>query len=367
MNYRFSLLLLLTLSFFSATAQDGYRRDFTMPDANGYYSLKCDFHMHTVFSDGHVWPDLRVKEAWNEGLDVISITDHIEYRPNKNEVTGDHNRPYEIASEAAQPEILVIKGAEISRRMPPGHSNALFLKDANAIDTPEWKDAFDEASKQQAFIFWNHPGWKAQQPDTTRWFEEHSGLLKEGKIHGIEIVNYKEYYPQAFQWALEKNLTILGNSDIHGSVFQEYEISGGKHRPMTLVFAREKSVQGVRDALFEGRTAVIFDGKIYGKREWVNHLFHACVEVRPDSTQISENSGSIILTNNSSLDFELTPGKEAEKFGMIYHIELPAHSMIKLTASGKRGNVFRSGLLLGFGVDTIFEAPGEPLQVSLKF
>ena len=46
-------------------------------------TLKCDFHIHTVFSDGKVWPDIRVAEAWQEGLDAIAITDHIEYRPNK--------------------------------------------------------------------------------------------------------------------------------------------------------------------------------------------------------------------------------------------------------------------------------------------
>jgi len=35
--------------------------------------------MHTVFSDGHVWPSFRVNEAIRDGLDVISLTEHIDY------------------------------------------------------------------------------------------------------------------------------------------------------------------------------------------------------------------------------------------------------------------------------------------------
>ncbi|MBW6491752.1 MAG: histidinol-phosphatase [Lentimicrobium sp.] len=367
MNFRITVFFLVAFFSLTVIAQDGHGRHFAIPDADGYFSLKCDFHIHTVFSDGLVWPKLRVMEAWNEGLDVIAITDHLEYRPFKDEISGDHNTSYDIASKANNYGIILIKGGEITRKMPPGHSNALFLKDNNLLDTPEWNDVFEEASKQEAFIFWTHPGWKAQQPDTMLWFEEHSKLLQEGKIHGIEIVNYKEYYPQAFQWALDKNLTIMGNSDIHGSVFQEFDIAFGEHRPITLVFACEKSSEGVRDALFDGRTAVIFNGKIFGKREWVDHLFHACVEVEPDLSSAKENSGSIFLTNKSDLGFELTPGKEAEKYGMIYHIDLPAHSTIKLTASGKRDKVFNSGQIFVFGVDNIFDAPDQTLQVKLKF
>ena len=47
------------------------------------YLISTDLHIHTVFSDGFVWPDLRVDEALREGLDLISITDHLEYQPHK--------------------------------------------------------------------------------------------------------------------------------------------------------------------------------------------------------------------------------------------------------------------------------------------
>ena len=81
--------------------EQNYRYHINIPDIDGYKTLKCDFHVHTVFSDGKVWPDQRVNEAWNEGLDVIAITDHIEYRPNKEIVKGDFNTSYEIAKNEA--------------------------------------------------------------------------------------------------------------------------------------------------------------------------------------------------------------------------------------------------------------------------
>lgn len=49
--------------------------------STGFHVLKCDFHTHTIFSDGRVWPTMRVDEAWKDGLDAIAITDHIEVRP----------------------------------------------------------------------------------------------------------------------------------------------------------------------------------------------------------------------------------------------------------------------------------------------
>ena len=54
------------------------RKEFIIPQINGYQVLKGDFHLHTDYSDGCVWPDYRVREAWYNGLDVIAITDHIE-------------------------------------------------------------------------------------------------------------------------------------------------------------------------------------------------------------------------------------------------------------------------------------------------
>ena len=181
-------LLFLIQTFVVINAQ--YRKEINVPNLDGYHTLKCDFHMHTVFSDGLVWPTVRIDEAYREGLDAISLTEHIEYRPHKADIIADHNRSYDICKDKANElGLILIKGSEITRGMPPGHSNAIFLEDCNLLEQKEWKDAFNEAKKQNAFIFWNHPGWYRQQPDTTLWWPEHTQLLNAGCLHGIEVAN----------------------------------------------------------------------------------------------------------------------------------------------------------------------------------
>ena len=60
----------------------------------GYVTLKCDFHSHTVFSDGEVWPTFRIREAIEDGIDVVAITDHLEYHPHKKYVKADDNSAF---------------------------------------------------------------------------------------------------------------------------------------------------------------------------------------------------------------------------------------------------------------------------------
>ena len=55
-----------------------FNRRIEFPDLPGYKTLVCDLHMHSVFSDGSVWPDIRIEEAKRDGLDVIATTEHIE-------------------------------------------------------------------------------------------------------------------------------------------------------------------------------------------------------------------------------------------------------------------------------------------------
>ena len=66
---------LLTTCLMSGQAQR--RNEIQVPDLDGYTTLKCDFHIHSVFSDGLVWPTVRVDEAYRDGLDAISLTEHI--------------------------------------------------------------------------------------------------------------------------------------------------------------------------------------------------------------------------------------------------------------------------------------------------
>ena len=59
---------------------ESMRHEFVIPKVEGYTVLKADLHCHTVYSDASTTPEYRVLEAWTDGLDVLAITDHVEYR-----------------------------------------------------------------------------------------------------------------------------------------------------------------------------------------------------------------------------------------------------------------------------------------------
>lgn len=277
------------------------RREIRIPDIAGYKTLKCDFHMHTVFSDGSVWPTVRVDEAWREGLDAISITDHIEYQPHKDDVPTNHNRPYDLALPRAKERgILLIKGAEITRDTPPGHFNAIFLKDITPLDTNDLLEAMGAADKQGAFIWWNHPGWK---PDHKGWFDIHTAAFEKGYLRGIEVVNGSSYYADGHRWALDKKLTFMGNSDIHAPAMLE-QTTPDEHRAMTLVFARDKSIPGIKEAIVAGRTAVWYGDQVIGRQEYLDALFEAAVRIA-DVRYEQDNVVRFVLRNSSDFSLDL--------------------------------------------------------------
>ena len=49
------------------------RTEIVLPQVKGYNVYKADLHLHTIYSDGDVTPEYRVREAWNDGLDVVHV------------------------------------------------------------------------------------------------------------------------------------------------------------------------------------------------------------------------------------------------------------------------------------------------------
>lgn len=345
------------------------RREVKIPDISGYRTLKCDFHMHTVFSDGRVWPTVRVEEAWREGLDAFAITDHIEYLPHKRDVRPEFNRPYEIARRAAKDKgLIIIRGAEITRDMPPGHLNAIFLKDVNPLDVNDWKDAVKAAVEQGAFVFWNHPGWTGQQPDgKSRWYPEHTELYEKGWMHGIEVVNESSYYPLAHKWALEKKLTIVGNSDVHNPTNLDYEFHKGVHRPMTLVFAKERSAEAIKEALFARRTAVYYKNTLIGEEKYLRPIYNKSVEIlNGEVTVKGKGKVNIRVHNSSEIDYELAADGIVEEISAPRSVTLYGDRTVLLAIGGKLETLSGTRQIrIPYRVRNLPAAPDEGLRVEL--
>jgi len=343
------------------------RKEINVPDILGYKTLKCDFHIHTVFSDGDVWPTIRVQEAWMDGLDVISITDHIEYRPHAQDIDADQNRVYEIAKPLAdQLGIILVKGAEITRKMPPGHLNALFLKNANLIEREDWWEACVEAREQGAFIIWNHPGWKAQQL-STQWWSEHTRLTTAGIMRGIEVFNSKEYYPETLKWADEKGLTVFANSDLHTPAGMTYE-PGKNHRRVTLFFATEKTEEAVKQALFERRTAAFFGDTLVGERRFLTPLFMNSIQVRNTQTKLQNNEiKTVNIYNDSDITFYLKKRQPSVGFSGPVSITLEARRTVTVDLEGTSDEVAQMPMLrMFYEVSNLLTTKGECLPVNLE-
>jgi len=320
MSKKYNLLLLFIITLISNSY--GQTNKFEIPDIPGYYTLKCDFHMHTVFSDGHVWPTARVNEAIRDGLDVISITDHIDYEGFPELIEKDYNKPFEIAKEyAANKNLIVINGGEISPRVSPYHNNVIFLEDVNKLPINYMKETkkefvmkdeindeelmapFIEAKKQDAFIFYNHPGWPREDNDTTLFTSFHKELLDQGLLDGVEIVNSGVYNMLAHKIAEKYNLTMLGNSDEHHDVFYRYKDT---HRPMTLVFVKEKTETEIKNALKEKRTVVLVDNYLIARQPEAELIFKASVDLDYEkSTRRDTPLLLLTFTNKSDVPFRI--------------------------------------------------------------
>lgn len=345
-------------------------RRITFPDIPGYKTLICDFHQHTVFSDGDVWPDVRVREAIADGLDAIAITDHLEYQPHGDDLPyPDRNRVYQIALEAAkESELLVISGSEITRDMPPGHANALFLSDANKLLGLDSLEVFREAKRQGAYVIWNHPHWYAQNPNGTAVLTKmHRQLIKEGLIQAVELVNEHSYSDEALKIALENKLTLIGASDIHDLIDWQFNVTGGGHRPVTLVFATGKSEEALREALQKGRTVVWFDNTLIGKKEFLVPLVQQSLSIH--KTQVMEsNSGksnvvSVYVENTSDCDYILENQKEYTFYDHADVVTIKANTLTLLQVKTlKELKTF----ILNFKVLNALTAPNAHPLISIK-
>lgn len=295
------------------------RTEILIPQVCGYNVYKSDLHTHSVYSDGQVTPKYRVREAWLDGLDIIAVTEHIEYRPDE-EIFYDYLKEYtnkeykpgtmgldegksmidlnyavkESQKEAVKYGMLIIPGTEITRNgTEVGHFNALFTLDNNLIYDKDPVQAIRNAKAQGALVMHNHPGWTRKNIAMTKAEVQAYG---EGLIDGVEVMNGVEFYPGVIDRVRDGKMFIAANTDIHASTAAEYNVYG-EIRPMTLILAKDKALDSIREALEAGRTIAYGFGHLCGPEELLLDLFKASVTLSPvDGKKVS-------LTNMTSIPY----------------------------------------------------------------
>ena len=230
------------------------------------------------------------------------------------------------------------------------------MEDLNVLDQKDYMKAIEEAHNQGAFIQWNHPGWGVNE---IKWHDVHEELYKKGWLNGIEVFNEFEWYPVALDWVNEKNLTLLGNTDVHDVIERLYDFQTTTHRPMTLVLAKERTEEGIKDALFNRRTMVYFYDNLMGKKEYLDKFFWGAVQVSPVYYS-SEKRNYLEIKNSSDVPFRLKKVDKARK-GYPERIEIPARQSVTVVLSKDDNNTGK----VQYEVENLIVSPREKLQVAL--
>lgn len=344
------LFLLLTLSpFLRITAQFYYqdvnnvdmlrharqtsaqRKEIVLPQVNGYTVYKADLHTHSIYSDGDCTPEYRVKEAWNNGLDVLAITEHVEYRKHEGKLVTylkgymkegakainhsiinnsateegimvDLNIAVNLAQKAAKDYgITIIPGAEITREpVSIGHYNALFTQDNNTLYDADPIQSMLNAKEQGALIMHNHPGWRRKSLDYPDFEKK---VYEAGLIDGIETMNGTEFYPKAIERANDKKLFISANTDIHDSTYERYALNGC-FRNMTFILADNNTLEALKEALVNRRTLAYAFGSLAGEEQLLKDFFNASIQYKVISTG-KNGKKKVIMTNQTSMTYVL--------------------------------------------------------------
>ena len=378
-------------------------RIINFPNTEKYKVIVADLHTHSVFSDGAVWPNVRVEEAVRDGIDLLAITEHLEYQPHIDDIPHpDRNRSFDIAEDIAKnKDLTVINGAEITRMFPPGHINAIFIEDANKLiyldetkiseakeilkEVPEesltnyedlswledaalaslWpvKSALIEARNQNAFTFWNHPAWSSEEFIGQPMLREiHKEFFRDNLLHGIEVANGDGYSEEAFRIALEYGLTVLGTSDVHGLIDWDYPSSIGAHRPVTLILSESNSSDAIKSSLFSGKTVVWFKNNLIGLENNILELTNSYLKAK--KVEILENSdiARVEIDNVSDVRFIIQVLDQSSVVNESNLIEIAPNEKTVLQIDNGIDKVSLEVKILN-----AFFAPNKNLLTTLKF
>jgi hypothetical protein len=215
-------------------------------------------------------------------------------------------------------------------------------------------------------MIWNHPGWSAQITDSMKWYPKHTELYDQNLLNGIEIHNEREYYPKVFQWALDKSLTIFANSDIHAPIDFLFDPAKREHRAMTIVLAKDRSIEGIKEAFINHRTLAIFDEKIYGSKQYAKPFLENCIVVSENITIPGRTDEIYIsLTNISDFPIHLV-GLSNEQFQLPKSIDLLPNITVRVKVfqiKEMQNGINR--LQLSFKVVNGFISPEQNATISI--
>jgi predicted metal-dependent phosphoesterase TrpH len=255
-----------TIDLFAAPGSDRLARIafyVAAPELHTRRPLRCDFHIHTIYSDGRNSPAEMLIRGRELGLDAAVITDHNAYAGS---IEGIEER------ERLRLNLITMPGEEVSGPnwhilSINAHTSVYDLRIGDfGLDSDEKRDHWKATTAwEYDALHWAvmatqshggraylaHPYWAVERgfhlPETM-----YDQILAEGILDGLELlgdVRYENNVRSLARYldyrAAGHDIPILGNSDTHW-VDHTY----GTY--WTLVLAENPTPQGVLDAIADG-------------------------------------------------------------------------------------------------------------------
>ncbi len=224
------------------------------PDLYARRPLRGDFHIHTLYSDGHSTPAEMLIRARELGLDVAVITDHNSYQASIEGIEAQQRLGLNLITmpgeEVSGPNwhILSIRADAAIYELSTAACTDQDI-DSWSYEALRWAIETTQAHGGRAYLA--HPYWAVERGYHLP-VPIYERVLAEGILDGLELLGGVRYENNVRSLARYLDfraaggaIPILGNSDTHRT-----DHTYGTY--WTLVLARELTPEGVLDAIAEG-------------------------------------------------------------------------------------------------------------------
>jgi hypothetical protein len=177
------------------------------------------------------------------------------------------------------------------------------------------------------------------------------------------VVNDQTYSDEALQIALDNNLTIMGNSDIHKLIDWDFKVPEGGHRPITLVFAKERSAESIQEALIAHRTVAVHRNLLIGRNEYLVPLIESSLKIASAKYIGKYNVLGVEIENLSSTEIVLQnqTGYTLHNNNDIVTLKAGEKTMVEVKTIERKPEVS-----LKFMVLSAVNAPNKHPSITLK-
>jgi hypothetical protein len=159
----------------------------------------------------------------------------------------------------------------------------------------------------------------------------------------------------------------MSNSDIHAPLNLDYHVHDGDHRPLTLVFARERTAESIHEALKDRRTVVYTDHRLLGEERFLKPIFEGSVKVlNPGAEFRSTGSVLVQIHNDSEVEYHLESDGTVAGLSFPESLTLPplktVLAKVKVTSMEPAG---KRAVGLPYRVTNLLVGPEQALRVEL--